>query len=306
MQEAGRLNESRLQITGHRLKITGYRPHFFIAGCRAKEGLVPAESGPLKIYTTFYPLYDFTKKIVGDRAVVENLQPAGVEPHDYEPSPRQIASIYSGKLFIFLGEPMDAWAKKIEGQLQEKGVVTLEAGQGLIENNDPHIWLDPLLAREIARRIFEAVATVDGDNKSYYEKNYHELDKKFAMLDREYRDTLNAVTRRDIVTSHAAFGYLARRYGLNQIPISGLSPQQEPSAQQMAELITLCRSKGVKYIFFETLASPKLAEALAREAGAGTLVLNPIGGLTKEEMEASEDYFSIMAKNLAALKKALE
>ncbi|MEW8959647.1 MAG: zinc ABC transporter substrate-binding protein [Moorella sp. (in: firmicutes)] len=279
---------------------------FFIAGCRAKEEQMPAESGPLKIYTTFYPLYDFTKKIVGDRAVVENLQPAGVEPHDYEPSPRQIASIYSGKLFIFLGEPMDAWAKKIEGQLQEKGVVTLEAGKGLIENNDPHIWLDLLLAREIARRIFEAVTAVDGDNKSYYEKNYHELDEKFVMLDREYRDTLNGVTRRDIVTSHAAFGYLARRYGLNQIPISGLSPQQEPSAQQMAELITLCRSKGVKYIFFETLASPKLAEALAREAGAGTLVLNPIGGLTKEEMEAGEDYFSIMAKNLAALKKALE
>ncbi|WP_258359588.1 metal ABC transporter substrate-binding protein [Moorella sulfitireducens (nom. illeg.)] len=280
----------------------------FTGGCRGSENpSAPGSTGDLiKIYTTFYPLYDFTKKIVGDRAMVENLQPVGVEPHDYEPSPRQVASIYTGKLFIFLGEPMDTWAKKIEGQLQEKGVVTLEAGQGLIENNDPHIWLDPLLARELARRIYEAVVAIDGDNKGYYEKNFHELEQKFASLDRQYREALAGVTGKDIVTSHAAFGYLARRYGLNQIPISGLSPQQEPSAQQMVELITLCRSKGIKYIFFETLASPKLAETLAREAGAGTLVLNPIGGLTREEMEAGKDYFSIMAENLAALKKALE
>ncbi|QGP93905.1 High-affinity zinc uptake system binding-protein ZnuA [Neomoorella glycerini] len=281
---------------------------FFAGGCRASKSPLQPESaaGPLKIYTTFYPLYDFTQKIVGDRAVVENLQPVGVEPHGYEPSPQQIASIYTGKLFIFLGEPMDPWAKKIEGQLNAKGVMTLEAGKGLIENNDPHIWLDPVLAGEISRRIYEAVVKVDGDNKGYYEKNLQELEQKFTMLDKQYREALAGVTRKDFVTSHAAFGYLAKRYGLEQIPISGLSPQQEPSAQQMAELITLCRSKGVKYIFFETLASPKLAETLARETGAGTLVLNPIGGLTPEEIKAGEDYFSIMAKNLASLKQALE
>ncbi|KYH32883.1 metal ABC transporter solute-binding protein, Zn/Mn family [Neomoorella mulderi] len=282
---------------------------FFTSGCQAaKDQPSPSSSvaGPIKIYTTFYPLYDFTKKIAGDRAIVENLQPVGVEPHGYEPSPQQVASIYTGKLFIFLGEPMDPWAKKIEGQLKAKGVMTLEAGKGLIENNDPHIWLDPVLAGEISRRIFEAVVTVDGDNKGYYEKNLHELEQKFAVLDQQYRETLAGVARKDFVTSHAAFGYLAKRYGLKQIPISGLSPQEEPSVQQMAELITLCRSKGVKYIFFETLASPKLSETLARETGAGTLILNPLGGLTPEEIKAGEDYFSIMAKNLASLKKALE
>ncbi|CEP66359.1 Adhesion lipoprotein [Moorella glycerini] len=281
---------------------------FFAGGCRASKSQLQPESvaGPIKIYTTFYPLYDFTKKIAGDRAIVENLQPVGVEPHGYEPSPQQVASIYTGKLFIFLGEPMDPWAKKIEGQLKAKGVMSLEAGKGLIENNDPHIWLDPVLARELSRRIYEALVTLDADNKGYYEKNLQELEQKFTMLDKQYREVLAGVTRKDFVTSHAAFGYLAKRYGLKQIPISGLSPQEEPSAQQMAELITLCRSKGVKYIFFETLASPKLAETLARETGAGTLVLNPIGGLTPEEIKAGEDYFSIMAQNLASLKQALE
>lgn len=278
------------------------------AGCAAKKvELAPAgqPGGLLKVYTTFYPLYDFTKKIAGDKARVENVVPAGVEPHDFEPAPRDVAGIYHADVFIFLGEPMDPWAKKLERELRSKGVVVVEAGKGLIKENDPHIWLDPILAKEISRRIYAALVEADEGNRSYYEKNLLELEQRFDKLDMEYKETLSRVKRKDIVISHAFLGYLADRYGLNQIPIKGLSPQEEPSPREMAELAELCRKKGVKYIFFETLVSPKLAETLAREVGAETLVLNPLGGLTPEEIKAGEDYFSVMEKNLINLKRAL-
>ncbi len=272
-----------------------------------EQALAPqAKPGTIKIYTSFYPLYDFTKKIAGDKAEVINMQPVGVEPHDFEPSPQQVANLYTGRVFIFLGGMIDPWAGKIQDQLKKDGIITLEAGQGLMVNNDPHIWLDPVLATEIARRICTTLVTADRGNKGYYEQNLHDLEQKLATLDGQYRQTLTGLPRKEIVTSHEAFTYLAKRYGLEQITISGLSPQEEPSPQQMARLVTLCRSRSIKYIFFESMASPKLAETLARETGAGTLVLNPIEGLTPEEVKAGEDYFTIMARNLANLKKALE
>lgn len=275
------------------------------AGCAFQNKTSEGFSERFKIYTTLYPLYDFTKKIVGDKAVVENIVPAGAEPHDFEPSPKRIAEIYDAGVFIFLGEPMEPWAKKIEDRLRQKGVIVVEAGKGLIKNNDPHIWLDPILAKEISRRIYDAVIIADSGNKLFYEKNLQDLEKKFDELDYRYSDILSKAIRKDIITSHAAFGYLAERYGLNQIAIKGLSPQEEPSPKKMAELVELCKKKDIKYIFFESLTSPKLSETLAREVGAQTLVLNPIGGLTKEDINAGEDYFSIMEKNLSNLKKAL-
>lgn len=281
---------------------------FTVAGCAAKRAdYAPAkvDSSRLVIYTTFYPLYDFTKKIVRDRAQVENIIPAGVEPHDYEPSPKQIARIYDARVFVFLGDVMEPWAQKLEVQLRDKGVNVVEAGKGLIENNDPHIWLDPVLSKEMARRIYDAVAAADADNKSYYEENFNELAAKLDELDKSYRENLVNLNRKEFITSHAAFGYMAKRYGLVQVSISGLSPQEEPSPKKMAELAELCRQKNIKYIFFETLVSPKLSETLAREVGAKTMVLNPIGGLTSEEIKAGEDYFSIMQENLENLKKAL-
>jgi zinc transport system substrate-binding protein len=278
------------------------------AGCAAKNS-PPSPVGDRavspEIYTTFYPLYDFTEKIAGDKVRVENVVPAGVEPHDFEPSPRDVAKIQSAKAFIFLSRTMEPWAKKLQGELEGKGVKVIEAGKNLIKGDDPHIWLDPVLAKEVSRRIFTALVEIDEKNKAYYEKNFERLAARFDDLDRKYRETLSGAKKKDVVTSHAVLGYLAERYGLNQIPITGLSPQEEPSPRKMAELAELCRQRGVKYVFFETLTGPKLSETLAREVGAGTLVLNPLEGLTPEEVKAGEDYFSIMEKNLVNLKKAL-
>lgn len=260
----------------------------------------------LRIYTTFYPLYDFTSKIGGDRVQVVNMVPPGVEAHDFEPSPRQIADLGQGQALIYLGEPMDSWAAKLAKDLKTKDLEVLEAGQGLIKDNDPHIWLDPSLAGELSSRILDLLIKLDGANEDYYRENFKVLEEDLAELHRHYKEGLKDVARRDLVVSHAALGYLVDSYDLNQIPITGLSPQEEPSPRKMAELSDLLREKEISYIFFEELASPKLAETLAKEVGAELLVFNPLDGVSQEDLDSGEDYFSIMEKNLENIKKALK
>ncbi len=291
-----------------RITIVFFIVILFITGCGSSpthDITKDADGDRIKVYTTFYPLYDFTKKIAKDRADVSMLVPAGVEPHDYEPSSKQMSEIYSQQLFIYLGEAMEPWGAKIADQLAQKGIATVELGKGLIKDNDPHLWLDPNLAREMAHRIYEALSEVDDANASFYSNNYEELSQKLIELDRFYADSLKDVTNRSIVTSHAAFGYMASRYKFNQISISGITPFHEPSPKKIAELIEICKSNDIKYIFFEPLSSPKIAEALAKEIGAQTLVLDPIGSLTAEQIKSGEDYFSLMRKNLDNLVKAM-
>lgn len=258
-----------------------------------------------KIYTTFYPIYDFAKKIVGDDAQVENLVPAGVEPHDFELSPKQAARIYDADVFIFLGESMEPWAKKIAEDLDKKGVLVIEAGQGLIEDDDPHIWLDPMLAKEMSQRIFDGVVQKNPDHRGIYEENLKSLAKRFDELDNNFNQIVTGSLKKDIVTSHAFLGYAASRYGFNQVAITGLSPQEEPSPKKMAELIEFCKTKDIKYIFIEPGGSLKVSENLARETGAEILSINPLGTLRTDEIKAGEDYFTIMGKNLDVLKMAL-
>ncbi|MCK9444285.1 MAG: zinc ABC transporter substrate-binding protein [Tissierellaceae bacterium] len=280
-------------------------------GCQGKGGNISVgdlddEDIKVWVYTTFYPIYDFAKKIGGDKLIVENIVPPGVEPHDFEPSPKQIAIFSDADVFIYLGEPMDPWAEKISGDLEARGLKVLKAGEGLMENDDPHIWLDPIIAKELSKRIFQTIVGADEDNREFYEGNLASLNEEFDELDREFKDGLADITRKDVVMAHAAVGYLAKRYGLNQIPITGLSPQEEPSPRKMAELVELVRERDIKYIFFEELASPKFSETIASEVGADLLVFNPVGGLTLEQIRSGEDYFSMMRRNLENLKTALE
>ena len=274
-----------------------------LVACKAN---VKEENEGIKVYTTFYPLYDFTNKIGGNRIELINMIPAGVEPHDFEPSPKQIANLNDADVFIYLGEPMDPWANKVAKGLKDKGIGVLEAGENLIINNDPHIWLNPQLSKEISKGILEILQDIDEENKLYYEENYKKLEERFDLLDEKYWEALKTIKRKDLVVAHAAFGYLTERYGLNQIPITGLSPQEEPSPKKMADLSILVKEKDIKYIFFEALGSKKFSETLAKEVGAELLVINPLGQMTKEELEAGEDYFSIMEKNLDNILKALE
>lgn len=268
-------------------------------------------TGGLKVTTSFYPLYFLSSDIVGDKGKVYNITPAGAEPHDYELTTRDRAEIENSDLLILNGVMLEPWGDRIVDALSGTDTEVLKAGQPFAtesENGslDPHVWLDPMLAKQMTVLISGKLASVDGANMLYYQSQAVNLQNKLDALDAKFRVGLRNCKKQEIVTTHAAFGYLAKEYGFKQVPIAGLSPDQEPSVQQVAGLANFVRSKKIKYIFFESLVSPKLAETIASETGAKTMVLNPLEGLTDAESKAGKNYFSEMEQNLLNLKIALE
>ena len=284
---------------------------------REKNGIyVFVLEGKIKVVASFYPLAEFAKQVGGNNVEVVNMTPPGAEPHDFEPSPQDIVNAYSSNLFIFNGSGFDPWAEKIRPELENKGVAVInmteyfdllkgveeheeaEEKDHEAEETDPHIWLDPVLAKKEVEIIRDALKKIDPINSELYESNATQYLTQLSVLDKKYKDGLASCNLRDLVASHGAFGYLAKRYALNVVSIAGFSPEEEPSPKRMAEIADLARSKKINYIFFETLVSPKLAETIAREIGAKTLVFNPIEGLTEDELEKGANYISVMEENL--------
>lgn len=269
----------------------------WLAGKRAPG--VP-ESGQVRVAVSFYPLEFLAREIGGDKVSVTNLTPAGAEPHDWEPTTADAATIEKSQLLLVNGGGLEAWADKVKPQK------TVVVGESMIEGRDPHIWLDPVLMRAMADKIATALSQTDPQNSDFYEKNNARVRDDLGLLDEEFRSALGNCRLREIVTSHNAFEYLAKRYGLTQVAVSGVSPDEEPTAQKLAQTATLVKSLGIKYIFFETLVSPRLAQTLALETGAQTIVFNPLEGLTEEQIQAGQNYFSVMRENLTNLETALE
>lgn len=276
-----------------------------------------AETGKVRIAASFYPLAEFASKVGGEYVTVSTVTPAGAEPHEYEPTPQQIASVYASDLLVFNGVGLDNWAARLAPSLAAEGVTTVEiaplTGPLLAATKteqdmayDPHVWLDPVLAMKAVEAIRDALVAKDPANAAAYRVNAEGYVTALRVLDAEYSAGLASCSMRTAVTSHAAFAYLAKRYGFTQLPVSGLSPEEEPSAGQLAAVAVEAKAKNVKYIFFETLVSPQLAETIAREVGAQTLVFNPLEGLTDREKAAGKDYLSVMRENLANLRIALQ
>src|SRR5258708_22099304 len=210
----------------------------------------------LKVTTSCYPLYYFASQIGGEKADIKNITPSGAEPHDYDPSTQDVARIQNSSMLILNGG-VEAWGDKIRDNLKETHVKIIIAGQGLltqqVEENgksqtDPHVWLNPILVKKEVHVITQGFISIDPGNSMYYENNEKALDQKLDQLDMKYMQGLRGFALKDIVTSHAAFGYLASRYGLNQLPIAGLSPDAEPSAQQLADVVTFAKEHNVTYI----------------------------------------------------------
>jgi zinc transport system substrate-binding protein len=263
-------------------------------------------SDTLQVTTSFYPLFFFAKEIGGPLVSVSNLTPAGVEPHDYELSTDDVIQIEKSNILVINGAGLEPWGEKIGDLIQKSNVRIVEASDGLTMENDPHVWLDPILAKEQIKKISYSLYTKDIANKSLYISNTEKLEMELDSLDNDFRTGLASCKTKTIVTSHDAFGYLARRYVLHQIAVSGISPDEEPSARKLSEVADYVKENGIHYIFFEELVSPKISETLSKETGAQPLVFNPLEGLTKEQEERGEDYFSIQQKNLRNLKIALE
>lgn len=272
-------------------------------------------NGKIKATASFYAVYFLARQIGGDKAEVLNITPAGAEPHDYEPSAADMAAIENSRIVFLNGGGLETWGNDVQKTLDPKKTVVIVAGNGLTNLQkdeegktitDPHIWLDPELMQKMADAVLAGFVAADPDNRDYYENNASELKSKLATLDEEFRHGLANCAKKEIITSHSAFGYLAARYGLKQVSVAGLSPEEEPSPQQLAQIAEFAKGNNVKYIFFEALVSPKLSETIANEIGAQTLELNPIEGLDADEAAKGDDYITEMQKNLVNLQIALE
>lgn len=279
-----------------------------LAGCSANGAQARPDGGKLLVYTSFYPLYDFAGKVGGERIELVNLVPAGEEPHDWEPGTNDMVGLEHADLFIYNGAGMEHWAESLLASLgNDLHVVEASAGLAVSGDSgvDPHVWLSPVLALEQMRAIKDALVELDPDGEAHYEENFTVWSGRFGELDAAYRERLDPLPNRRIVVAHAAFGYLCSEYGLEQIAAQGFSPDSEPDPATMARVVSRLRGGEVRVIFFEELASPKVAEAIAREIGADTAVLYTIEGLTPEQEAAGEDYVSLMEENLEQLYLAL-
>ena len=285
------------------------------------------EEDKIAIVTTIYPVYDFATNIAGDKAEIINLVPAGVEPHDFELSTGDMQLIEEADMFIYNGAGMEHFAEKTLASVSNKELYVVECTKGMTlldanehtdehghestdehedEHTDPHTWLSVANAIEECKAITEALVEIDPDNKAYYEANYDAYEEKLLALQETYKVELADLSGSTIVVAHEAFGYLCAEYGLKQEAIEGLTADSEPDSARMKEIIDFCKENDIKVIFFEELVSPKVAETIASEIGADTMVLNPIEGLTSEQEEAGLDYIGLMEENLEALKKALQ
>ena len=260
----------------------------------------------LTIVTTFYPPAEFASQITKDKFNVINITSGGVEPHDFEPSPKDLVNIQNAELFIINGNDFDHWAEELVAENDDINSLILSEYIDSEFANDPHFWLDPVHAIDLVKAISESVIEIDSENKDFYEENTNRYIEVLNNLDQEYETGLENCSQRKIVVSHDAFSYLADRYSLEIINISGLSPEEEPTASTLIEISKTVKENNIKYIFYETLVSPDLANTIANETGASTLILNPLEGLTSEELSVGENYVSIMRNNLNNLKIAME
>lgn len=275
-----------------------------LAGC-AGAPAEEANSDKLQVYTSFYAMYDFTRAIAGDYADVENLVPAGVEPHDWEPSPADMICLEEADVFIYSGKGMESWCEKVLSSLSNTELLAVETAKdipALAENgnSDPHVWLNPQNAAVQMQTIAAALSEKDPANTAYYQKNLQEQLEKLSALDTKYQQTLSACPKKEMIVSHKAYGYLCDAYGLEQIAAEGLAADGDASPAKLATLVETMQNKNIRYIFFEEQIESKALQTVQAETGAEALVLNPF-----ETNTGDKDYFAVMEQNLENLQIAL-
>lgn len=303
-----------------------------------------SESNKKIVYTSFYPLYDFTSKIVKDKMDVRLIIPAGAEPHDYEVGAKTLAEMSEADLILLLGLEFEPWSEKLDDKTKEKIVLLGEKARpieydGHDEHDhehhegeeahdehdhehheegeehdhhhgfyDPHVWLDPTRAMDISKAILEKVIALDAENKDFYTQNHDEFLAQLSNLDAKLKEVASKYKgeHKDIVVSHNAFAYLTDTYDIHFESIAGLSPEAEPSLKRISEIIDEIREDQIKYIFFEELSNSKIIESISKETDSKIDILYTIEGMTDDEMKKGEDYLYKMNQNIEKIKLALE
>ena len=286
-----------------------------VTGCGSDSAATDAGSSErLRVTAAFYPLQWASERVGGDHVVVRGLTKPGAEPHDLELTPKAVAELAASDVVVYLegfqpavDEAVATQAKDAAFDVSPSADLTLAATEeggdhaGETSGKDPHFWLDPVRLTGVATAIGERLAAADPENATDYRAAAAALGKDLGALHDEFAAGLEQCRSDELVTGHAAFGYLADRYGLGQEGITGVSPDAEPNAATLRELTEHVRDAGVTTVYAETLVSPALAETIARETGAHVAVLDPLEGITEES--AGADYLEVMRANLSALRE---
>lgn len=275
-----------------------------VAACSSGGG-DSADDGTIQVVAAFYPVAGAAQAVGGTCVEVENLTPAGAEPHDLELTPAEVDALQDADVVFVMGR---GFQPAVEAAADRRDGPTVElldrAGIGLTD--DPHVWLDPLRYSKLVDAVRDELAQAAPKCRNQIDRNAARYQQQIDAVGRDYAADLRSCKRRVIVTAHEAFGQLAARYGLTQVGIAGISPDEEPNAARLADVADLVRKRGVTTIFTEELVSPRVANALAREAGGvKTETLNPLEGLTERELASGGSWSSVMRANLAKLRTAL-
>lgn len=217
-------------------------------------------SNKLSVTATYYPLFEFAKQVGGDKVEVQNITPAGAEPHDYEPAPKQLAQSYGAKVFIYNGSNFEPW---VDNFLLDYKNIHVKSSENIsllpipenTDQNDPHFWLDPVFAEQMVDNVLAGLVKASPENKDYFEANAAAYKAELEKLDQDFTQGLAGCPARTIVTSHEAFNYLAARYNINMVAIAGISPDEEPSPAKLAQITQVIKTENVPYVFFENLVS---------------------------------------------------
>lgn len=272
------------------------------------------------IVASTYPAYDLTKRIVGDKYEVTQFVPNGQEPHDYEPTARKIGALYDAKLYIEIGFGFETYTNSLPDEIKNKALTLSDGIEPLYsfhshhhehnhedvndsETVNPHIWLSIKNAIKMMNSIFNKMALIDENNKAYYEANYLKNKELFEALDTKYRKELQNRKTNYIATTHEAFGYLCKDYGLEEIAIMGITSADSPTASELAKITDELKNKEIKVIFGEAGESSSFSDAIASSLKIKRSSLNTIEALN--DLTQNEDYLSLMESNLISLKEAL-
>lgn len=278
-------------------------------GCSDKPD--KSDNGKITAYATIYPVYDFACKIGGDMAEVKSIIPKGTEVHEWEPTAADIVNISKADILFYNGIGLEGWVESVQKSLGDDAPVFVCVTDGLdtiIEDAqaDPHMWLSPALSKGYISNIAKAFISADEKNADYYNENLNKYNIQLESLDNEYKEALEDVSQKNIITVHKAYGYLCNEYGLNQIAAEGAVADSEPDAATLAKIIDFAKQNNIKTVFDTKNESSKVAKTLADEIGAQVKAISNLENLTDEEESEGNDYFSVMKSNLETLKEALK
>jgi zinc transport system substrate-binding protein len=295
-----------------------------VMGCSlfacVKRSDEPVQMKRLRVVTTLFPLYDMAKNIGAGKAEVSLLVPPGVEAHSFEPKPSDIVKINEADVFVYTGKFMEPWADDVIKGAINKNLIVVDASSGTkmipgvfhdadepAGSLDPHIWLDFDNAAIMVKNILQAFQIKDSANQAFYAQKSGEYSRKLTELDSLYKTTLAACKNRTIVYGgHYAFGYLVGRYGLKYLAAQGVSPDAEPTANDLIKLVEQIKKGRIKYIFYEELTSPRITETIAGETKAKMLLLNAAHNVSRDQLDQGVSFFDILRRNLENLSKGLE